>query len=321
MRTLLASLTFLILATLSLLTAPAAFYLQVQAQPITSSALGGPGTTLLTTFPNGTSKVTWVNGTTVQFVNGVGVLIVDPSVSAAAAASASAPVSNTVVNRVYQAIAIAIGITINNNTNNTIFEPLLPPINETEPIPVREPDEQCLFDPSLPHCAPVDGECPEGFGINEEGQCFPRGGCPDGYHSVEDDESGTCYPDDIPCPDGQVRSEEGNYCIEPTEPEPEPVDCAPGFAFSPQSGECEPFSLPVQGEDEQEQGQQPVEEPVEESEGNQNDEESPPSEENEQQPEEQPEEQPDESNESDGENSDSNNDDGNNGGGEDGDDA
>ena len=32
-----------------------------------------------------------------QFLNGVGILIVDPSVSAAAAASASAPVSNTVV--------------------------------------------------------------------------------------------------------------------------------------------------------------------------------------------------------------------------------
>lgn len=211
-----------------------------------------------TTFPNGTSKVTWVNGTSMQFLDGIGVLIVDPSVSAAAAASASAPVSNTVVNRVYQAIAIAISITINNNTNNTIFEPLLP-----------QTDEQCLFDPSLPHCAPVDGECPEGFGTNEEGQCFPRGGCPDGYHSVEDDESGTCYPDDIPCPNGQVRSEEGNYCIEPTEPEPEPVDCAPGLAFNPQSGECESFSLPVQGEDEQEQGQQLVEEPVEESEGNQ----------------------------------------------------
>jgi hypothetical protein len=73
-----------------------------------------PGTILLTTFPNGTSKAQFANGTTVQVLNGVGYLVMDPTASAAAAsASASSPVSNTVVNRFYQAIAIAIGITIN----------------------------------------------------------------------------------------------------------------------------------------------------------------------------------------------------------------
>jgi len=164
MRILLAALTFLILATLSLLTAPAVTYLQVQAQPITPTALEGPGTTLLTIFPNGSSRVAWVNGTTVQFLNGVGVLIVDPSVSAAAAASASAPVSNTVVNRIVQQLAIAIVINIEGPDVNQTLPPIntLPPIiplppqpNDTEP---GGPDEQCLFDPSLPHCAPLDGE-------------------------------------------------------------------------------------------------------------------------------------------------------------------
>lgn len=246
MRILLAALTFLILATLSLLTAPAVTYLQVQAQPITPTALEGPGTTLLTTFPNGSSRVTWVNGTTVQFLNGVGVLIVDPSVSAAAAAAASAPVSNTVVNRIVQQLAIAIAINIEEPDVNQTLPPIndtLPPIiplppqpNDTEP---GGPDEQCLFDPSLPHCAPVDGECPDGFAMNANDQCFPTGGCPDGYHSIEDDESGTCYSDEIPCPDGQIKSEDGNWCEYPAEPEP--VECEEeGLALNPSTGECEP---------------------------------------------------------------------------------
>lgn len=206
MRILLASLTFLIIATLLLLTAPAAIYLQVQAQPITSSALGGPGTILLTTFPNGTSKVTWVNGTTLQFLNGVGVLIIDPSVLSAA--SSSAYVSNTnVVNRIYQAIAVAIGITIPPpllpQPNNTI--PIPPPSNQTEP---EGPDEQCIFDPSLPHCA-ADPEvgCPDGFFTNEDDQCVPtHTRCPEGYHSHEDDESGRCIPDSIPCQPGYIMN-------------------------------------------------------------------------------------------------------------------
>lgn len=225
----------------------------MQAQPITPANLVGHGTTLLTTFTNGTSKVTWVNGTSMQFLDGIGVLIVDPCVSAAAAASASAPVSNTVVNRIVQQLAIAIAINIEGPDINQTLPPIndtLPPIiplppqlNDTEP---GGPDEQCPFDPSLPHCAPKDGECPEDFGMNEDGQCFPLGGCPDRYHSVEDDETGTCYPDDIPCPDGQVRSDERNYCIVPEEPEPfacpavyPPPPGCPGFEDLEPETQCQ----------------------------------------------------------------------------------
>ncbi|MGH9979539.1 MAG: hypothetical protein ACRD8Z_27425, partial [Nitrososphaeraceae archaeon] len=146
---------------------------QGQQQP-TATVTTPPGTILLTTFPNGTSKVQFVNGTTIQVLNGVGYLVLDPSASAAASASATAPVSNTIVNRIYQAIAIAIGITINNNTT-----PQPAPLpNQTEP---EGPDQDCLFDPSLPKCTPGPEGCPEGFGTNEDGQCFPLGGCPDGY--------------------------------------------------------------------------------------------------------------------------------------------
>jgi hypothetical protein len=55
------------------------------------------------------------------------------------------------------------------------------------------PDGDCLFDPSLPKCAPVDGECPDGYVMNEDGQCYPDKPCPKGYERRDNDETGTCY--------------------------------------------------------------------------------------------------------------------------------
>src|SRR5918994_561209 len=246
------------------ITAATPFEQLAQGQPQQQTTGTPPGTILLTTFPNGTSKAQFVNGTTVQVLNGVGYLVLDPSASAAASAYATAPVSNTIVNRIYQAIAIAIGIIINNNTT-----PQPAPLpNQTEP---EGPDQDCLFDPSLPKCTPGPEGCPEGFGTNEDGQCFPLGGCPDGYHSVEDDESGTCYPDDIPCPDGQVRSDEGNYCIVPEGPEPfacpsvfPPPPGCPGFEDLPPEEQCQVDpSLPqcTENEDQETDNTEEPEEP------------------------------------------------------------
>ena len=72
----------------------------------------------------------------------------------------------------------------------------------------RQPDEDCLFDPSLPKCTPGPEGCPQGFAINAYEQCFPKheAGCPEGYHSHEDDESGRCIPDNIPCEDGYIMN-------------------------------------------------------------------------------------------------------------------
>ena len=103
-------------------------------QPITQANLGKPGTTLVTTFENGTSQILWVNGTVLQFIDRVGVLILDPSVaSSAAAASASASaysISNiNTINRIYQAIAVAIGITI---PPPAPLPPQQPPTNDTQ---------------------------------------------------------------------------------------------------------------------------------------------------------------------------------------------
>ena len=70
-----------------------------------------------------------------------------------------------------------------------------------------KPDGDCLFDPSLPKCAPDEnGNCPEGFARNGDDQCYPRHDrCPEGYHSHEDDESGRCIPDNVPCDPGFIN--------------------------------------------------------------------------------------------------------------------
>jgi len=79
------------------------------------------------------------------------------------------------------------------------------------------PDGDCLFNASLPKCDPdKDGNCPKDFNLNEDGNCFPDhsdGGCPEGTHGVDDDETGQCYDnDEHECPSGTVLNEEGNNC-------------------------------------------------------------------------------------------------------------
>ena len=85
----------------------------------------------------------------------------------------------------------------------------------TSPLEENEgPDGDCLFNPDLPKCASVDGECPDGFFQNEDEQCVPdhRDGCPDGYHSVDDDETGRCIPNSDGCPEGMIFRPDGKTC-------------------------------------------------------------------------------------------------------------
>lgn len=47
-------------------------------------------------------------------------------------------------------------------------------------------------------------ECPENFGNNDDSTCFPldENGdwvCPEGYHNVDDEETGQCYPNEEGC--------------------------------------------------------------------------------------------------------------------------
>lgn len=77
----------------------------------------------------------------------------------------------------------------------------------TEYLETGGPDESFLFDvyqiKCLPH--PLADDCPENFWTNEDGYRFPvneKGNwvCPEGYHDVDDDESGQCYPNSEDCP-------------------------------------------------------------------------------------------------------------------------
>jgi hypothetical protein len=63
---------------------------------------------------------------------------------------------------------------------------------EDNSIPTPEPSI-CYFEPDNEACNPVDGKCPAGFAMNEDGQCIPRGDCPAGYARVNDDETGKCF--------------------------------------------------------------------------------------------------------------------------------
>lgn len=72
-----------------------------------------------------------------------------------------------------------------NNTQGTVA----PDVSFRE-----EPDDDCLFNPSLPKCAPIEGKCPSGFLMNENSQCFPDKPCPAGFTKFDEDETGTCYP-------------------------------------------------------------------------------------------------------------------------------
>jgi hypothetical protein len=88
------------------------------------------------------------------------------------------------------------------------------------------PDNDCLFSPELLKCAAdTNGDCPDGFGTNEDGQCFViHDKCPDGYHGHEDDESGKCISNDIQCETGYemaVMTNGGDNC----EQKQKPISC------------------------------------------------------------------------------------------------
>lgn len=97
-------------------------------------------------------------------------------------------------------------------------------------------EKVCLFTPSHPICSPdKDGDCPDDWSMNEDGQCFPREvKCPEGYWRADDDETGACVPlpeepnpiPEPPCAEGTIPDPEGSgeCIIPPTEEEPEPEE-------------------------------------------------------------------------------------------------
>jgi hypothetical protein len=93
---------------------------------------------------------------------------------------------------------------------NVVNNPVIPAIKQ---VVDSGPDGDCLFHPELPKCKSDNGVCPEGFAQNEDGNCFPRHDkCPKGFHSHEDDETGRCIPDSVPCEPGFVRDPDFPTC-------------------------------------------------------------------------------------------------------------
>jgi hypothetical protein len=111
----------------------------------------------------------------------------------------------------------------------------------------------CLLDPSDPSCPepdPTTGECPPGYNLNEDGNCFPEHDrCPTGYHSHEDDETGRCIPDETPCDEGYIMSPDFPTCerkesvcqkhpdINECKP-PEEPKCPPGWEYREKQDDC-----------------------------------------------------------------------------------
>src|SRR5918994_232614 len=66
------------------------------------------------------------------------------------------------------------------------------------------PQIACVPPANLVTPPPRVPECPEGFNMNEDGQCYPDKPCPPGYARAENDESGACLPlPSIPPPPSQ----------------------------------------------------------------------------------------------------------------------
>ena len=111
-----------------------------------------------------------------------------------------------------------------------------------DPNPPGDPRQICYFEPNDEVCNPDEnGECLEGMGFNDDGQCIPQGGCPDGYARLDDDETGRCYAEAATkiCPPDNIRVLQSETCPETvTEPEaePEPITCEEGFVL--ENGVC-----------------------------------------------------------------------------------
>jgi hypothetical protein len=81
-----------------------------------------------------------------------------------------------------------------------------------------------MFDAYQLKCIPgAEQDCHEaGFGNNDDSTCFPYeviiGGCSDGYHSTDDDETGQCYPNEEGCLNDYIlltdRPDKGDRCAE-----------------------------------------------------------------------------------------------------------
>ena len=97
------------------------------------------------------------------------------------------------------------------------------------------PDDDCLFNPNLSKCKANCDEnnfcqCPQGFSMNEDDNCFPNKKCPQGYERHNEDETGKCFP--ISCPSGQHFDAKVNKCV------PDIISCPKGQHYDTNLKKC-----------------------------------------------------------------------------------
>jgi hypothetical protein len=97
------------------------------------------------------------------------------------------------------------------------------------PPPTPPPGEEpsiCYFEPNNEECNPdEEGNCPDGFGHNDDNQCIPHGPCPSGYARINDDETGKCFPEDEieRCDNGAIVLVGEDCSIYDPNPPPDPA--------------------------------------------------------------------------------------------------
>jgi hypothetical protein len=104
----------------------------------------------------------------------------------------------------------------------------------------------CFLDPADTRCPkpdPKTGECPPGWGMNDDDQCVPHGKCPPGHSRLDEDETSRCYPDKDTkrcpnggivhkfqeCPDEPLPICDIDMSVTPCIDEEGFIDCEPGF--------------------------------------------------------------------------------------------
>jgi len=93
----------------------------------------------------------------------------------------------------------------------------------------KEEPSICYFDQTKEECQPDEnGNCPNDWPLNGDGNCHPGGKCPTGFIRVDDDETGTCYEEDetFKCESNAIVLDEEDCGIYdpdfPVEPKPKP---------------------------------------------------------------------------------------------------
>jgi hypothetical protein len=104
------------------------------------------------------------------------------------------------------------------------------------------PDDDCAFNPSLSKCkATCDAnnfcQCPKGFSMNEDDNCFPDKSCPKGFERHNEDETGKCFPITT-CPPGQHFDPKVNKCA------PDVITCPKGQHYDTNLKKCVPDNCP-----------------------------------------------------------------------------